>query len=225
MSATGLLPLFAWLSPSFPVGTFAYSHGLERAVADGDVRDVPTLSSWVADLMRHGSIRTDLILASCAARSLGSGDKDGFREVAELALALSASKERHLETTQQGRSFAETLRAAWPNPIFDEILDPKAQIAYPVAFGAAVGAHRLALRPSLSAFALQFAANLVSAVVRLGVVGQTDGQRIIASLAKEARRRAATAARASLDDLGAATFRADIASLRHETQYSRLFRS
>jgi urease accessory protein len=225
MSAPGLLPLFAWLSPSFPVGAFAYSHGLETAVADGDVHDKVTLLSWVAELMRHGSIRTDLILASCAARSLGSAGKDRFEEVAALALALSPSKERRLETAQQGRSFIETLRAAWPNPALDDILDATGEIAYPVAFGAAVGAHRLPLRPSLAAFALQFSANLVSAVVRLGAVGQTDGQSVIAFLVKAAKQGAAMAARASLDDLGAAAFRSDMASLRHETQYSRLFRS
>ncbi|MFI5012165.1 MAG: urease accessory protein UreF [Hyphomicrobiales bacterium] len=220
-----LLPLFAWLSPSFPVGAFAYSHGLEQAVETGDVHDPSTLISWLEDLMEHGAIRTDLILASCAARALSARDMVRFEEVAELALALSPSRERRLETTQQGRSYMETLRAAWPSPILDEVFAASTEIAYPIAFGASVVAHRLPLRASLAAFALQFSANLVSAVVRLGMVGQTDGQKVIASLAKAARRQAAFAARASLDDLGAAAFRSDIMSLRHETQYSRLFRS
>ena len=226
MKAAGHLALFSWLSPSFPTGAFAYSHGLERVVADGDVRDGTTLLAWVLELMRHGSIRTDLILAACAANSLGAGDQDRFRQVSELALALSPSRERHLETTQQGRSFMDTLRAAWPSPMLDDIiLDPSAEIAYPVAFGAALFAHGLKLSPSLAAYALQSGSNLVSAAVRLGTVGQTEAQKIIASLAKPARGAAALAARANLEDLGAATFRSDIASLRHETQYTRLFRS
>ena len=122
---------------------------------------------------------------------------DRFRQVSELALALSPSRERHLETTQQGRSFMDTLRAAWPSPMLDDIiLDPSAEIAYPVAFGAALFAHGLKLSPSLAAYALQSGSNLVSAAVRLGTVGQTEAQKIIASLAKPARGAAALAARA-----------------------------
>jgi urease accessory protein len=222
---SGLLPLFVWLSPSFPVGSFAYSHGLEYAVRRGDVRDATTLLSWLGDLVSHGAIRTDLILASAAAKSVTAGDIDEFARVAELGLALSPSRERHLESTQQGRSLLDTVRAAWPNTTLDRLIGASEEIAYPVAFGLAVAAHRLALRPSLAAYALQFVSNLVSAVVRLGAIGQTDGQRVIASLAKAAKGAAAIAARASLDDLGAAVFRSDMASLRHETQYSRLFRS
>ncbi len=229
MNPLGLLPLFAFLSPAFPVGAFAYSHGLEQAVEDGDVRDMATLSAWLVDLMEHGSIRSDLILVACAARSLGPNAENEaeprFEEVAGLALALQPSRERRLETAQQGRSFLETLCAAWPSPVLDATLATSPEIAYPVAFGASLAAHGLPLRPSLAAFALHFAGNLVSAVVRLGIVGQTDGQRVIASLAKRARLAAGRAARASLDDLGSAAFRSDLASIRHETQYARLFRS
>ena len=181
--------------------------------------------AWLLDLLRRGSIRTDLILAACAARALTDEDEQGFRETCELAIALSPSSERHLETTQQGRSFMDALGAAWPSPKIDELLRHSSEIAYPVAFGAALFAHRLKLRPSLAGFALHSCANLVSAVVRLGTVGQTDGQKIIASLVKPAEGAAAKAARATLDDIGTATLRSDLASLRHETLYSRLFRS
>jgi urease accessory protein len=225
MSVPGHLALLAWLSPSFPIGAFAYSHGLETVVSDGDVHDAATLRDWVLDLLRHGSIRTDLIIAACAARALGAGDEQGFQETSELAIALSPSRERHLETTQQGRSFMDALSAAWPSPKIDELLSHSGEIAYPVAFGAALFAHRLKLRPSLAAFSLHSCANLVSAVVRLGTVGQTDGQKIIASLVKPAEGAAAKAARATLDDIGSATLRSDLASLRHEILYSRLFRS
>jgi urease accessory protein len=222
---SGLLPLFAWLSPAFPVGSFAYSHGLEYVVRNGDMHDANTLLSWLGDLLAHGAIRTDLILAAVAARSALAQDMNEFARASELALALAPSRERHLETTQQGRSFVDMVRSAWPSAALDGLFDASDEIAYPIAFGGAVAAHRLALGPSLAAYTLQFVSNLVSAVVRLGTVGQTDGQKVIASLAKPARRAAAFATRAQLDDVGAAAFRLDIASLRHETQYSRLFRS
>lgn len=225
MRGPGQLALLAWLSPSFPIGAFAYSHGLETVVSDGDVHDAATLEAWLLDLLRQGSIRTDLILAACAAKALAAGDEDGFRDVSELAIALSPSRERHLETTQQGRSFADTLNAAWPSAKIDGHLNASGEIAYPVAFGAALFAHRLKLRSSLAAFALHSCANLVSVVARLGRIGQTDGQKVIASLVKPAERAAGRAARASIDDLGSAALRSDLASLRHETLYSRLFRS
>ncbi|MBV9567524.1 MAG: urease accessory protein UreF [Hyphomicrobiales bacterium] len=225
MSAADQLLLLAWLSPSFPIGAFAYSQGLETAVTAGDVHDRATLRGWLLDLLRYGSIRTDLLLAACAARALEAADHDGFRRVCELALALSPSRERHLETTQQGRSFMHALNAAWPSPRLKQLFEPSTEIAYPIAFAAATFAHRLKLRASLSAFAAHSCANLVSAVVRLGTIGQTDGQKVIASLTKPAQNAAAIALRASLDDLGSATLRADLASLRHETLYSRLFRS
>ena len=231
----GLLPLFAWLSPAFPVGAFAYSHGLEQAVADREIGDARSLTEWLVDLFERGSIRNDLILASCAARALGSPDASPgparrmvgphFDEVAELALALSPSRERRLESRQQGRSFLEAVCAAWPSALLDSVLAGSPEIAYPVAFGAALAAHRLPLRPALGAYALQFAGNLVSAIVRLGVIGQTEGQKVLASLALRAEKAARIAARSGLDDLGGAVLRADLASLRHETKYSRIFRS
>jgi urease accessory protein len=233
MSALGLLPLFAWLSPAFPVGAFAYSHGLEHVIADGDVRDAGTLEGWLRDLIAHGSIRTDLILAACAARAFVTGEVQSagglasrdFDEVAALAIALQPSRERRLETCQQGRSFMDAVCAAWPNAALASLGASSPEIAYPVAFAAAVATHGLPLEQALAGYALQFAGNIVSAVVRLGVVGQTDGQRIIASLAPDAARAADEALRAGLADLGTAAFRSDLASIRHETKYSRIFRS
>jgi urease accessory protein len=202
------------------VGAFAYSHGLEQAVADGDIRDAETLEAWLRDLLEHGSLRTDLILAACAARA-----EPSFEEVAALALALQPSRERRLETCQQGRSFLETVCAAWPSPALDPLIAASPEIAYPVAFGAAVAAHGLALPEALAAYGLQFASNLVSAVVRLGVVGQTDGQKVVAAFAAGASRAAKLALASGLGEIGSAAFRSDLASIRHETKYSRIFRS
>ncbi len=219
-----LLPLFAWLSPAFPVGAFAYSHGLETAVDAGWIHDAASLTAWLGDLLRHGSARQDAVLAAASWRLARTGDAGGLAELNDLALALAPSRERRLETGAMGRAFADTIRTAWPEA-FSKALPRGQDIAYPVAFGATSSAGEMPLGPSLEALALGFVSNLVSAAVRLGPIGQTDGQRVTASLLPEARRLGAWAAASTLDDLGACALRSDIAALQHETLYSRLFRS
>lgn len=223
-TSTTELALFAWLSPSYPVGAFAYSHGLEWAIEMGDVRDARTLGDWIEAILDHGSGRNDAILFAAAFRAARGAGPVG--PLAELACALAASSERRLESVQQGAAFLAATRAAWPaDPLEALARDIGANTAYPVCFAAAAAAHGMALRPALDGYLSAFASNLVSAAVRLSVVGQTAGQGVIARLAPAAARIAAFAETSSLDDLGGCAFRADLASLHHETQYSRLFRS
>lgn len=220
------LPLMVWLSPSFPVGAFAYSHGLEWAFESGDLHDAATLRDWLDALVSHGSLRNDLILFACAARAIETRDDAALIEIAELALALANSAERRLETVTQGNAFVSALRAAWPCAAIERLKAVwDADVAYPVAVAVASAGHNLPLPAALEAYGLAFVANLVSASVRLGIVGQTDGQKITAGLVPALQEAAHAAASATLDDLGSCTLRSDIASLRHETQYSRLFRS
>ncbi len=214
------LPLLVWLSPAFPVGAFAYSHGLEYAVEAGLVADAASLTSWIGDLLAHGSIRQDAILLVAA--WAGAADSAVLDEANELALALCAGRERRLETEAMGTAFVGTLRATWPGSVPEALVGA---VAYPVAVGAASGTAKLGLAATLEAFAMAFVASLVSAAVRLGSIGQTDGQRVTAGLIPAVRDLARLAAGASLDDLGGCAFRSDLASLQHETQYSRLFRS
>lgn len=220
------LPLMVWLSPSFPVGAFAYSHGLEWAFESGDLNDAATLRDWLEALVVHGSLRNDLILFACTARAIEAGDDAALAEIAELALALANSAERRLETVTQGNAFVAALRAAWPCDAIERLKRVwPGEVAYPVAVAAASAGHALPLAASLEAYGLAFVANLVSASVRLGIVGQTDGQRLTAALVPAVQAAAAEAEAAPLDDLGGCAFRSDLGSLRHETQYSRLFRS
>ncbi len=220
------LPLMIWLSPAFPVGAFAYSHGLEWAHEAGDVRDAATLDAWLTDLVAHGAPRNDAILLAAAHKAAEAGDWPEVARLAELAAALATSRERHLETTQQGNAFIQAARASWPCAPLDRLAQAwRGDVAYPVALGVAAAGHGVPLLATIEAFLAAFVSNLVSAAVRLGVVGQTDGQRLIAALLPAIDEMARFAHDATLDDLGGAAFRSDLAALRHETQYTRLFRS
>lgn len=214
-----LLRLMAWLSPAFPVGGFAYSGGLERAVHDRLVSDATALEAWFSTLLRHGTLWNDAVLLSAAAAA--KGERETLAELAELGLALAGSAERHLETLSLGKAFLAAA-LAWPHAVFAAL--PK-DCPYPVAVGAVAAAHGVAVRQALAAFLHAGLSQGVSAGIRLGVCGQQQGVEILARLEPLMAETAERAARASLDDLGTATVQADIASLRHETQVSRLFRS
>ncbi|MDX2156523.1 MAG: urease accessory protein UreF [Hyphomicrobiaceae bacterium] len=218
--------LLVWMSPAFPVGAFAYSHGLELAAHRGWVGDRFGLEAWIGDLVRLGSLRSDLVLLAAAWRAATSGAAPSLPDVNELALALQPSAERHLETVTQGNAFLATVLAAWPCDRLRQVVSTlDGDIAFSVAVGTVAAAHGTPFGDTLHAYAIAFVANLVSAAVRLSVVGQTDGQRVIAALVTDIADAAAFAAVSSLDDLGGVTLRSDLASLAHETQYSRLFRS
>jgi urease accessory protein len=224
--AAALYRLMAWLSPAYPIGAFSYSSGLEWAVEAGDIRDAATLEGWLAVMIGEGSGFCDAVFFVHAFRAIAAGDDRALHDVAELAAAFAPSKERHLETTAQGHAFLDTTRAAWPTPALDRLLAAwDGAVALPVAVGVACAGHGVPLDAALHAYLHAAAANLISTGVRLIPLGQTDGQRVLAALEPVV---AATAERAlvtRLDEVGSAAFRADLASMRHETQYTRLFRS
>lgn len=204
------LILHQWLSPAFPVGAFSYSQGLETAVEAGQVRDAQTAQDWIEAGLAHGAGQSDAILLSAAYQG-------GADDVADLARALAPSRERAMETERMGAAFAGTVRALHGIDLRDA--------PYPVAFGRAAQAMALPLDLTLRLFVQAYAANLVSAAVRLVPLGQTDGQRITLALAPRIAEVAERAEPGDVDLIGTAAFAADIASLRHETQRTRLFQS
>jgi urease accessory protein len=215
-----------WLSPAFPVGAFSYSSGIEWAVEAGDIRDAGSLRDWLAAMLADGSGFCDGVFLAQSHRAASSRDDAASREIAELAAAFVPSRERQLETTTQGRAFIDIARAAWACDGLDEMISAISNpIVYPVAVGLVSAAHQIPLPPTMHAFLHALVSNWISAGARLVPLGQTDSQRILAALEPIVVATARRALEASLDDLGSATFRADLASLRHETQYTRLFRS
>lgn len=221
-----LYRLMAWLSPAYPVGAFSYSSGIEWAVESGDVKDAGTLREWLGAMLEHGSGFCDAVFFVHTHRAVTLGKPKLLAEVAELAAAFAASKERHLETTAQGRAFVDATRAAWHCDALDTLRDAwDGPVAYPVAVGVAASGHGILAETALHAFLHALVSNWISAGVRLVPLGQTDGQRVLAALENIIAATAQRALAASLDDLGSATLRADIGSMKHETQYTRLFRS
>ncbi|RWO38208.1 MAG: urease accessory protein UreF [Mesorhizobium sp.] len=218
-SNVALLRLMAWLSPAFPVGGFSYSHGLEQAVHAGLVADSKDLAAWLETLVEMGSGWNDAVLfAESWRRARQAGD---LAEIAALAEALAGSRERHSETMLQGAAFLKAA-SAWPCQVLDRL---PAECAYCVAVGATAGGNAIAQHDALSAFLHSFFSNLVQAAIRLGVVGQTGATALLAGFEPLALETAARAAGSTLNDLGGCAFVSDVMAMKHETQYSRLFRS
>lgn len=209
-----VLILTQWLSPAYPTGAFAWSHGLEAAIHAGWVRDAQSLQDWLEDLLTDGSGRSDALFIALAASC--RSDK-ALRALDETARAFCASSERVKESQRQGAAFARVTRAVWELDLPDCLL--------PVALGRA--AHLMALPvPDVTALYLQnFASNLIAAAQRLMPLGQTDGQAVLARLTPLCAAVAAEAETASEDDLYSTCFLSDIAAMKHETQGPRLFQS
>jgi urease accessory protein len=215
-----------WMSPAYPVGAFSYSSGLEWAVEAGDVRDAATLTGWLITMIGYGSAFSDAAIFCHAYRAVADSDDAALAATAELAAALAGSRERFLETTAQGQAFVQITQAAWATPALDRLAAAwTGPPAYPVAVAAACAGHGIPLGPALHAFLHGVVSNLVSAGVRLVPLGQTDGQRVLAALEAPISDATARALITAPDDIGMAALRADIAAMRHETQYTRLFRS
>jgi urease accessory protein len=211
--------LLTWLSPAFPVGAFAWSQGLETAIADGRIETGGDLRIWLDGLIAHGGLKTDAIVLAHAHRH--HGDAARLRDLADLVLALTASSERTLEATLTGDSFAIAARA-WPSDVFTRLPDP---CPYPVAVGAIAAAHGIAVHDTLIGYLTAAIHAQVSVAVRLVPLGQTAGLQVMAGLEPAIATLAETAASAGLDAIGGIAYAADIAQMRHETLGTRIFRS
>lgn len=216
--AAALQKLLTWLSPAFPVGAFAWSAGLETAIAGRTVRDAAALEAWIAGALAHGGMKTDAIVLAHAHRS---ADAAALRELGDLAIALTPAAERHRETLLTGDAFAAAAKA-WPSDVYGRLPAP---CPYPVAVGAIAAAHGIGLADTLLGYLTAAVHSQVSVAVRLVPLGQSDGLRVVAALETRIAALAAFAATAALDDIGGIAYAADIAQMRHEDLEPRIFRS
>jgi urease accessory protein len=222
-----LYRLLAWLSPAYPIGAFSYSHGIETAVEEGFVKDRAGLVAWLETVLTDGTGCIDGALFAAAWRAAKAEDWAAFDRIAERAAAWRGTSEMALESRQQGGSFLSITRTAWPHPALTAAHERLGgEIALPVAVALAAAVHGVVLESALSGYLHAFTANLISAAVRTVPLGQSDGQVALAVLEGAVRRTVEAAlAAADLDEIGTATPLLDWCSLRHETQYTRLFRS
>ncbi|KQT47476.1 urease accessory protein UreF [Aureimonas sp. Leaf454] len=220
-----LVRLMTWLSPAFPIGAFAFSHGLETAIVEGRLDSGAAVADWIGLLVTEGSGWNDLVLFAAAHRAARAGDETELLAIADLTRALAGSAERREETLSLGDAFRRSA-APWCAPEDGERgEDVREADPYPVAVARVAAFAGIALRPALEAFAHGFSANLVSAATRLVPLGQSAAMRALHDLEPLVLAAAARAAGATLDDLGSAAILSDIAAMRHETLGTRLFRS
>ena len=205
--------VMAWLSPGYPIGSFAYSHGLEIEIASGEISTRKDVEEWIESLLRNGSGWNDLVLFSQAYRS----DRNSLEEISDLAKALAPSRERYEETLALGYAFAK---------VTSQIMEKKCTgMPLPVVMGFKSKIENIPLEYVLPLYAHNFTANLISVGIRLIPLGQTEGQRALFNLFPVMEEMARAALAAKLTDLKNSCMLADIASMRHETLKTRIFRS
>jgi urease accessory protein len=209
---SSLLLLLNWMSPTFPIGAFAYSHGLEQAIVDGRVSSAADVEEWIAELLQHGSGWNDSVLfAQCWSMQVD--------ELNALALALAGSAERYMETTHLGRNF-NIAASVWTGTETSEMA-----IAYPIAAGQACMLMGIDQQQALVAYLQGYCSALVSVAVRLVPLGQTNGLVVMRNLAPVVSSTAAKAVATNLDGIGTSCIAAEISAMRHETLPTRVFRT
>ncbi|WP_127145006.1 urease accessory protein UreF [Pelagibacterium montanilacus] len=220
-----LVRLLSWLSPAFPIGGFAYSQGLETAIATGTVTDRASLVAWIEGQMASGGLHTDASFVGISLRAAQAHDIATLAEANALALALQPSAERDKETREQARSFV-TSAAAWPLDLGEDIARLlEGDMALPVAFGTLAGSSAIAGIDAVAGYLNAYAGQQIAVALRLVPLGQTEGLAALAGLEPGICALADTAAAARLETIGAIGYGTDIAAMRHEDLGTRIFRS
>ena len=229
LTTKGLMKLMTLLSPSFPVGAYTYSHGVEFAVEQSLVTSGENLKTWIEGALLFGGGKSDGMIFCRAWALARDGDIEGLVDLNAFATTFRPTAELALESEAQGRAFMTTVLELTPQDqtkAFSAALKKSDQIAsYPVAVGAVAAFEEIACHPALIAFLHAFVSNLVSAGVRLVPLGQTAGQQAVVGLEATIEAAAENIEQTDFRDIGSAAPVIDWTSMQHETQYTRLFRS
>lgn len=226
MNINSIYKLQTWFSPSYPVGAYTYSHGLENAFENAHITNVTEAIDWISDIITQGNGFADAVFLTEAFNAAVDKDDQKLIEITEYAVAFCGTKELRLESESQGAAFLTIIQNVETNPELWKIINLW-QGAYPyaVVVGAAAGAEGIELNALITAFLHGFVSNMSSALVRIVPFGQTDGQRIISALAPIVEQVTEQAISTDYKNLTTSTMMVDLTSMQHETQYTRLFRS
>ena len=205
------MTVMQWMSPAFPIGGFAYSHGLEWAIDKDHVSNGEKLQKWITDLLEYGSLRTDAIFISLILRGHDA------KKMNELSMALCPAGERLLETKLQGSAFTKVIEDVWQQDI--------GELSLPIAVALAAKNQSIEQDLILPAYLQAFCSNLISAAIRLIPIGQTEGQRIMLELYTTISDLVQTASESEIDDLNSACFFSDVSAMEHEYLQPRIFKT
>ena len=205
------MTVMQWMSPAFPIGAFAYSHGLEWAIDKDHVSNGEKLQKWITDLLEYGSLRTDAIFISLILRGHDA------KKMNELSMAFCPAGERLLETKLQGSAFAKVIEDVWQQDI--------GELSLPIAVALAAKNQSIEQDLILPAYLHAFCSNLISAAIRLIPIGQTEGQRIMLELYTTISDLVQTASESEIDDLNSACFFSDVSAMEHEYLQPRIFKT
>ena len=203
----------AWLSPAYPIGAYSFSHGLEEAIASQTVVGKDSFFDWLFQILHFGSGRNDLIFVSIAYRS---AYKD-LNSLADISTSFAGTKERYIETLQQGLAFSKVTSVLLKKEI--------PSVPLPLAVGYAAKVENIDIDKLLPLYLHSFAANLISAAVRFLPLGQTEGQNILFRLFDDFEKISKQAKNMEIEDLGNSCVLNDIGSMRHEIMKTRIFKS
>jgi len=225
MATTTDLPLLQliWLaSPALPIGGFSYSEGMEAAVDAGWVKDEATAADWLLGQLHLALARSDLAVLAQAIPAWQSHDMARIAQLDAWVLQTRETGEFRQQTEQMGRSLIEWLKSVRP-----ELVDGlgAGHFTYPIAFALAASAIGASTRDCLLAFAFGWAENMVQAALKSVPLGQSAGQRVLGKLSRDIPDAVDVALALHDEDRQAFSPMLAILSARHETQYSRLFRS
>jgi urease accessory protein len=229
MTGTSLARLLQLASATLPVGAYSCSQGLEWAVGSGAVRDEATAGEWIETVLEHGIAAWDAPWVAALMRASDRGDCAEVAALNERFIAGRETRELRAETVQTGRSLLDLLRDAGglaPAALRGlQALDAGDGLAFPTAWSAVAVARGIAVEDALVGYLWSWLENSVLAALKTIPLGQRTGQRLLTRLGGRLDALAATAAACPLDRCHNLLPGFALASMHHETQYTRLFRS